>query len=171
MLMEWSTISEIPSNTILARVFVVRGLQHLAVEIAALSDDPEPIRGLKRPAQRTAVALRGRRTSHASSSREVQGASPFASSSQAPCGSTKGRSLSGARSMSSFSDFMRREGIDTSSDDDLPSGPELVAQMGKGKKRTRDRSPSLEIFDGTPYGQNTKRGRREPGAEVGHERV
>ena len=62
---------------------------------------------------------------------------------------------------------MRREGIDSGSDVDLPSGKELVEEMWKGKKRARYRSPSLEIVDGTPYGQNPKRGRRVPAATGG----
>lgn len=169
----YDTAINVPAstNTIIARVFVVKGLQHLAVEIAALSDDPEPIRGLKRPSPRTAAApARARRASHASSSGQREGVSPLASSSQGGCAPNKSGTLSGARSMSTFSEMMRREGIDWSSesdDDDLPSGPELVAQMGKGKKRARDRSASLEVVDGTPYGQNAKRGRREPRAKVG----
>ena len=112
------------THTILSRVFVVRGLQHLAVENAALSDEQEPIRGLRRSFQRMAAPARGRRASHASSSR--QGASPFASSSHARCASPESTIRSRPRSMSTFSSIMRREGIDPGSDVDLSSGKELV---------------------------------------------
>ena len=180
------------THTILARIFLVEGLRHLAVEIAALSTAAEPITGFKCPAKHMSGQSEVSSTASGSgsvSSHKIGAGTAACSAVSDP--SARSDEL-GSTSTSTYSRVRRSkyglstqsarstEEWTTSSEEDFPSGDELIAEVrDKGKRRARDRSPTVEIVDSTPCDQKPKRVRRgsaggaikEEGIELGPHEV